>query len=84
LVSNSPHGHMMLSGAVVLLQVIALSALYGKISLDETVEAVRLEEHFQIGEWGMVEGGHDIDLADVKVRVFAPVVFMQLVRYSGR
>jgi ATP synthase F1 complex assembly factor 2 len=84
LVSNSPHGHMMLSGAVVLLQVIALSALYGKISLAEPVEAVRLAAHCQLGAWGMVEGGHDIDLADVKVRVFAPVVFMQLVRYSGR
>jgi ATP synthase F1 complex assembly factor 2 len=63
--------------------VIALSALHGKISLDDTVEAVRLEEHFQIEEWGMVEGGHDIDLADVRVRVHAPVVFMQLVRYRG-
>ena len=40
----------------------------------------RLEEEMQIEEWGMVEGGHDIDRADQNVRVAAPAIFMKLYR----
>lgn len=32
------------------------------------VDAARLEEAAQIEEWGLVEGGHDIDLSDLKAR----------------
>lgn len=34
----------------------------------EAVDAARLEEAAQIEEWGLVEGGHDIDISDIKVR----------------
>lgn len=64
-------------------QVIALCALKGKIGIEETVQACRLEENLQIEEWGLVEGGHDIDNTDVRVRVGAPMVFLQLVRHSS-
>jgi hypothetical protein len=32
----------------------------------------------QIEEWGLVEGGHDIDIADVRCRVAAASVFLRL------
>ena len=28
----------------------------------------RLEEEFQIEQWGLVEGGHDMDIVAAKVR----------------
>ena len=39
-----------------------------------------MEEDFQIDEWGLVEGGHDIDAADIKVRLTAPRVMMNLLK----
>ena len=44
------------------------------------VAAARVEEDFQIDEWGLVEGGHDIDAADIKVRLTAPRVMMNLLK----
>ena len=41
-----------------------------------------MEEDFQIEEWGLVEGGHDIDIADARARVAAPAVFMRLLEYQ--
>ena len=35
----------------------------------EAVDAARLEEAAQIEEWGLVEGGHDIDISDIKVSI---------------
>jgi ATP synthase F1 complex assembly factor 2 len=37
-----------------------------------------LEEDHQIEQWGFVEGGHDIDLADGQVRIRSPMVFLEL------
>ena len=41
--------------------------LQGRLSVAEAVDAARLEEAAQIEEWGLVEGGHDIDISDIKV-----------------
>lgn len=49
--------------------------------LAAAVHLSRLEEEIQIEEWGMVEGGHDLDRADQNVRVAAPAIFMRL--YKG-
>ena len=38
------------------------------------------EEEAQIEEWGLVEGGHDLDQLDIKVKVSAPVTLMKLRR----
>ena len=43
----------------------------GKIDIDRVLELARLEEEFQIKEWGMVEGGHDISRAEVRVATAA-------------
>ena len=39
----------------------------GRLGVAEAVDAARLEEAAQIEEWGLVEGGHDIDISDLKV-----------------
>jgi ATP synthase mitochondrial F1 complex assembly factor 2 len=59
---------------------LALKAVRGGMSIDDVLRAARVEEDHQIAEWGLVEGGHDLDLADMKVRVAAPCVFLGLIR----
>ena len=59
---------------------VALAAVRGVLGVKEVLRAARLEEDHQIEEWGLVEGGHDIDIADLKVRVAAPAVFLNLLR----
>jgi hypothetical protein len=34
----------------------------------------------QVDRWGLVEGGHDVDIADLKVQMFSAVVFLGLSR----
>ena len=55
-----------------------MTSLQGKVTVAQALAAARLEEDHQIDEWGLVEGGHDIDIADARARVAAPAVFMQL------
>ena len=43
-------------------------------SLQQAVEAARVEEEFQISIWGMVEGGHDYDRLNCAVQIQAAVV----------
>lgn len=50
----------------------------GHITPLDAARALRLEEDMQMKHWGLVEGGHDIDIADINVRVASPVVFLQL------
>ena len=38
----------------------------------------RLEEELQLEHWGYVEGGHDIDDADIRVRLGAASIFARL------
>lgn len=45
---------------------------------------LRLEEDAQTAEWGFVEGGHDVDIADLKARLAAPVLFLDLYAASKR
>ena len=37
----------------------------------------------QVEEWGFVEGGHDIDIADLHVRLAAPSVFLRLLELKS-
>lgn len=57
---------------------LGLAVTAGKLSIEQTLEAARLEEDHQIERWGLVEGGHDIDIADLRVRVAAPSLFIRL------
>ena len=52
----------------------------GQLRVKDAIAAARLEEDVQIQEWGLVEGGHDIDIADINVRMAAPALFLQHLR----
>eukprot|EP00878_Enallax_costatus_P012639 GHUV01013202.1.p1 GENE.GHUV01013202.1~~GHUV01013202.1.p1 ORF type:complete len:366 (+),score=116.23 GHUV01013202.1:142-1098(+) len=58
--------------------VLAAAAIHQKVTAAEAVDAARLEEDFQLEDWGMVEAGHDLDIADTKTRIGAPIVFHKL------
>lgn len=59
---------------------VALAAIKGRVGVQELLKLSRLEEDHQIEQWGLVEGGHDIDIADMRVRVAAPSVFLRLIK----
>ena len=48
--------------------------------MQAAIAAARLEETYQMDEWGLVEGGHDIDIADMQVRIAGPTVFLRLLQ----
>jgi ATP synthase F1 complex assembly factor 2 len=56
----------------------AIGGTSGGFSVDQVIQASRIEEDYQIEQWGLVEGGHDIDLADCQVRIRSPMVFLDL------
>lgn len=58
--------------------VIAAALLYGRINVAQAVAAARIEEEYQLEDWGMVEAGHDLDIADTRSRLGAPAVFTRL------
>ncbi|XP_010441223.1 PREDICTED: ATP synthase mitochondrial F1 complex assembly factor 2-like [Camelina sativa] len=60
--------------------VIALGIFCGKLQIDDAIKLIRLEEDLQVDKWGLVEGGHDIDIADLKVQIASATVFLALSR----
>lgn len=49
-----------------------------QLGVTDAIEAARLEEEHQIAEWGLVEGGHDVDRANLSVQVAAAMTFLRL------
>ncbi|KAL5793311.1 hypothetical protein ACOSP7_001905 [Xanthoceras sorbifolium] len=60
--------------------VIAIGIFRGKLHIEEAIELIRLEEDFQMDRWGLVEGGHDVDIADLRVQISSAAVFLGLSR----
>ena len=58
--------------------VISMGVLMGHFSPSEAQECARIEEDFQIEQWGHVEGGHDHDLARIRVQLGSAALFAQL------
>lgn len=58
--------------------VLALGVLDGRISAEEAYRASRVEEEFQIEEWGLVEGGHDVGRAYLRVQTHACGTYLSL------
>ena len=52
--------------------------MQGPVGVAQAIQTARLEEDVQIEEWGTVEGGHDLDELDIRVRVAAPAIFARL------
>ncbi|CAI0439273.1 unnamed protein product [Linum tenue] len=61
--------------------VIAVGIFRGRLDIEEAIELIRLEEDLQVDNWGLVEGGHDLDIADLKVQVSSAVVFLGLSKF---
>lgn len=47
----------------------AVALLKRHITAKDAMELSRLEEEFQIGRWGLVEGGHDLDRVNCAVNL---------------
>ncbi|XP_041006419.1 ATP synthase mitochondrial F1 complex assembly factor 2-like [Juglans microcarpa x Juglans regia] len=60
--------------------IIAVGISRGKLQIEEAIELIRLEEDLQMDRWGLVEGGHDLDIADLRVQISSAAVFLGLSR----
>lgn len=60
--------------------VVAAAVHHGQLTAAEAIKAARLEEDYQLEDWGMVEAGHDLDIADTHTRIGAPAVFLSLLQ----
>ncbi|KAI3666004.1 hypothetical protein L6452_44642 [Arctium lappa] len=60
--------------------IISIAIFRGRLQLDEAIELIRLEEDMQVEKWGLVEGGHDLDVADLKVQISSAAVFLGLTK----
>jgi ATP synthase F1 complex assembly factor 2 len=56
---------------------IGFALLHGEISVEDGIALARLEEEIQIEQWGMVEGGHDVDRAHIAVQVASARVLLR-------
>ncbi|TQD98136.1 hypothetical protein C1H46_016258 [Malus baccata] len=56
--------------------IIAIGIFCGKLQIEEAIELIRLEEDIQVDRWGLVEGGHDVDAADLRVQISSATVFL--------
>lgn len=57
---------------------VALALLFRAADLEACLAAARLEEEFQIGLWGAVEGGHDLDRLNSAVALSGVDAFLRL------
>ncbi len=62
---------------------LGLALAAGALDAAAALAAARVEEDVQIEAWGLVEGGHDVDVADLRVRLAAPALFVRLLRDGG-
>ncbi|KAF8399864.1 hypothetical protein HHK36_015735 [Tetracentron sinense] len=62
--------------------IISIGIFCERLLIEEAIELIRLEEDLQVDRWGLVEGGHDVDTADLKVQISSAAVFLELSRRS--
>ncbi|KAL8471179.1 hypothetical protein ACS0TY_028128 [Phlomoides rotata] len=60
--------------------IIAVGIFRDRLSIEQAIELIRLEEDFQVDQYGLVEGGHDIDIADLRVQISSAALFLGLSR----
>ncbi|RLN72047.1 hypothetical protein BBJ28_00006739 [Nothophytophthora sp. Chile5] len=56
----------------------ALALFKRHITSKEAMELCRLEEEFQIDNWGLVEGGHDLDRVNASVKISSASLLLYL------
>jgi ATP synthase F1 complex assembly factor 2 len=47
--------------------------------INKAIEASRVEEEFQISNWGLVEGGHDYDRLNCSIQLYSAAVFTKII-----
>lgn len=60
--------------------IIGVALFNEEISIKEAILMSRIEEDFQIEEWGEVEGGHDIEVSNLHMRLTAASIFHKLLK----
>ncbi|XP_020532180.1 ATP synthase mitochondrial F1 complex assembly factor 2 isoform X1 [Amborella trichopoda] len=61
---------------------ISIGIFCGKLEIEEAIKLIRLEEDLQVDRWGLVEGGHDVDMAELRVQIASAAVFLGLSRFE--
>ena len=56
----------------------ALAVFKRHITAKEAIDICRVEEEFQISNWGLVEGGHDLDRVNCAVKVSSASLLLYL------
>eukprot|EP01025_Chloroclados_australasicus_P051182 TRINITY_DN59533_c0_g1_i1.p2 TRINITY_DN59533_c0_g1~~TRINITY_DN59533_c0_g1_i1.p2 ORF type:complete len:146 (-),score=17.03 TRINITY_DN59533_c0_g1_i1:315-689(-) len=54
-----------------------------QLSIEQAVHASRLEEDVQMERYGLVEGGHDVDIVDLRTRAAGAALFLKLYELEG-
>ncbi|GMH66909.1 hypothetical protein TrRE_jg9992 [Triparma retinervis] len=62
---------------------LALALMEDVVTVEEACEAGRVEEDFNIEQWGLVEGGHDFDILNNRIGVRAGWMYKEWIR-EGR
>jgi len=57
-------------------------ALQGEVGVHQAISLSRLEEEVQLEDWGYVEGGHDVDEADIRVRILSASLFLRFLNWQ--
>lgn len=63
--------------------VIPLALVHNRLNAKQVYIAGRIEEDFNILNWGEVEGGHDLDLHFTKFKTYAATSFLKMLRLDG-
>lgn len=58
--------------------VMAFALARRRVRAADAAALLRIEEDAQAARWGFVEGGHDVDIADLRARIAAPAAFLDL------
>ena len=61
-----------------------MALLQSLITTKQACAAARVEEEFQIANWGLVEGGHDYDRLNSSVQLHAAMVLKECLAVDGR
>lgn len=62
---------------------VGLAMLHGNITPTQASAASRVEEEFNIDNWGLVEGGHDYDRLNSSIQLHAAELLIQTTRVAG-
>ena len=57
-----------------------MAIYHGRISVAEGLAASRLEESIQHGNWGFVEGAHDMAQADLSLRMHGAALYLHALK----